>query len=269
MEAVYFNTKAFEPFYNQLNVTTNSEEAILLVLGAKKPDLSLFPNLKALYRFGVGSDNVPFFELEKRNIPVFFPSQKAKEVLFESTANFTLYLLLKSFFDRQLGTISPWVKADRPFLGEKTLLVVGTGNIGSRVAKKAAPLMNVQSYDVIRDSADSLKTKIEQADFISLHIPLSQDNQHFIDSEKLSWMKDDAVLINTARGPLIDEHALKYRMGISQMRLAFDVFWEEPYLGWMTDHEWVGRILLTPHTSSQTHEFIREGLNDILAIINQ
>ncbi len=248
MHKIFFNTKAFDAVSADLPVTSLPSEATMLVMGAKAVNFDEFPNLKAVYRFGVGADNVPVELLRSRNIGVYFPSEAAKHILFESTANFTLFLLLKTFYDPYLGTIDPWIKVDRPFLGQQTLLVIGTGNIGSRVAKKAASFFHVVTYDALHQPEAPLRELISQAHLISVHIPLTDQNKGFIDAEKLSWMRDDVILVNTARGGLVDEIALYNRMANSNMRAAFDVFWKEPYAGCL--REFPDRFLMTPHTSS-------------------
>ena len=80
---VYFNTKTFKHHYSKLDVTYDMTQAELLVMGAKEVAIEKFCNLKAVYRFGIGVDNIPLDYLVKRNIPVFFPLEKSKQILFE------------------------------------------------------------------------------------------------------------------------------------------------------------------------------------------
>ena len=76
---------------------------------------------------------------------------------------------------------------------------------------------------------DELPGLMKQADVISLHIPLIDSTKAFIDAEKLGWVKDGAALVNTARGPVVEEDALFKEIQAGRLRAAFDVFWEEPY----------------------------------------
>ena len=76
----FFNTKSFTPYYDRISVTDKPQDADILVLGSKTVAVEDFVKLKAVYRFGVGKDNVPFAALKERGIPVFFPSDKTKEV---------------------------------------------------------------------------------------------------------------------------------------------------------------------------------------------
>ncbi len=267
---VYFNTKAFDclPEKRNLNITGDYSEAELAVLGSKKINLPEFKRLRAIYRFGIGRENISD-DLLKKVIPaVFFPSEKAKEILYESTANFTVFLIFHMYYSNTIGLIDGWKKYTRDLLLKKHLLVVGLGNIGSRVARKMGQFTDVSAYDVKYNKEDELRPLIESADIVTLHIPLSEETRNFISAQELSWMKDDTILINTARGALVDEEALHQRITTTNLRAAFDVFWEEPYNGNLKSLG-KSRFFMTPHSSSQTIDFVREGFNDITNIIKK
>jgi len=265
---VFFNTKAFEGKYplKLFDVAGSPAEAQIAVLGAKKINLADFPRLKAIYRFGVGTENVPFDELKSRNIAVFFPGDKAKRILYESTANFTLYLIFRMIFDEALGDVENWKKGCCRFIGDKTLLVIGTGHVGSRVANKAKVFMDVLTFDIATDRPEILDDHIKNADVISLHIPGSKDNEAFFDRRKLDMMKNGAILINTARGVIVDEDALYDKLKNSDCRAAFDAFWKEPYVGKLKEFD-DSKFFMTPHVASQTREYIEAGFEDMLSII--
>jgi len=267
---VYFNTKAFDCLEEKkkLDLTKDVSEADILVLGAKPVDFSKALKAKAVYRFGVGQENIPN-ELLKKGIPsVFFPSEKAKEILYESTANFTVFLIFQMYYFPVTGDIDGWIKNNRDFFRKKNLLVIGLGNVGQRVARKMELFTNVQTYDIRKNKSEELKSLIALADIIALHIPLSKENENFIDVEKLSWMKSNAILINTSRGNIVDEEALYQKMQSSNIRAGFDVFWQEPYNGKLKDFD-KSKFFMTPHSASQTIEFVKEGFGDILKIIKE
>lgn len=267
---VYFNTKAFDCLEEKkkLDLTEDVSEADILVLGAKPVDFSKALKAKAIYRFGVGQENIPG-ELIKKGFPsVFFPSEKAKEILYESTANFTVFLIFQMYYCPAAKDIDQWVKKTRNFFRKKNLLVIGLGNIGQRIAKKMELFMNVQTHDIKENKPEELKSLIKSADIITLHIPISKENENFIDAEKLSWIKNDAILINTSRGIIVDEEALYQKMQNSNLRAAFDVFWQEPYNGKLKDFA-QSKFFMTPHSASQTIEFVKEGFSDILKIIKE
>ena len=267
---VFFNTKAFDCLSekHKLDITTDASEAELAVLGAKTIKFSEFRNLKAIYRFGVGHENIPADLIKKGTPPVFFPSEQTKKILYESTVNFTVFLVFHMYYLATVGLVDTWEKYTRNFLTNQNLLVIGLGNIGNRVAEKMKQFMNVNTYDTQYNKYSELRPLVETADIITLHIPLSDKTRNFIDSEKLSWMRDDAILINTARGGLVDDEALYQKIVNSRFRAAFDVFWHEPYNGKLKSLG-KSKFFMTPHTSSQTIEYIKEGFKDTLRIIKK
>lgn len=265
---VYFNTKAFDslPKKSQLDETIDIYEAELLVLGAKPEKYDELKKLKAIYRFGVGRENIPR-ELIDSGVPkVFFPSERTSDILFESTADFTTYLMFRMFYAGTEGAVDKWEKFTRNSISKKTLLVIGLGNIGKRVVAKMRPFVKITTYDIISNKPEDLRPLIENADIVSVHMSSTDQTLNFFDKEKLSWLKDDAILVNTARGKLFDEDALFGKLSKSGVRVAFDVFWQEPYQGKL---KILGpeKFHMTPHVASQTIDYVEAGFKDILDII--
>lgn len=267
MSKIFFNTKTFDDQLKNtpLNTTINANEATLLVLGAQKVDFKQFPNIKAVYRFGVGIENIDFDYLKSQGIAVHFPSNNTKDILYSATADFTVYGILKIIFDSALGDVEKWQKGERSFIGHKTALVIGTGNIGARVATRLKAFMKVLTYDVTTNPVSDLALFLKQADVITTHTPLVKETKNFFDREKLALIKDDALLVNTARGELFDEAALYDKLTHSQCRAFFDVFWQEPYHGKLKS---LGekKFFMTPHTASNTAEFVTAGFADIVKL---
>ena len=144
------------------------------------------------------------------------------------------------------------------FLGHKNVLVIGQGNIGKLVAHKLRELVNVLTYDPIFNEESELKDLISQSDVITLHIPLNSNTKGFIDKNKLALMKENASLINTSRGQIVDENALYQEMVKGRVFAAFDVFWNEPYNGILKSF-YPERFYMTPHIASNCINFL-EGL---------
>lgn len=267
---VYFNTNTFDKLVKEagIEVTAKPEEAALLVLGAKKVDYSRFAQLKAVYRFGIGTENVDFDFLKKMSIPVYFPGEKAKCILYDSTANFTVYGIMSMLFAGAFGDAEKWVKTQRDYIGNRTALVVGLGNIGRRVAAKLGPFMNVTTYDILQNRPGDLEPLMRRADLLTVHIPLNDHTRNYFDSEKLSWVKDDAIIVNTARGALFDEDALYKKLSQTACCAFFDVFWEEPYNGKLKK---LGKekFFMTPHSASNTKDFINESFREIITIAEE
>ena len=114
--------------------------------------------------------------------------------------------------------------------------------------------MRVSTYDSINNRESELKSLIEDADIISLHIPNLPENVNFIDSRRLKWMKKDAILINTARADIVNELSLYDELKQNRIRAAFDVFWDEPYEGILKEF-YPEPFYMTPHIASSCKEF--------------
>jgi len=268
---IWKNTATLNGYDEGLNFTKLKKEAIIALLGSKAIKLDEFPKLKAIFRAGIGRDNVPIKEAKSRGILVKFPSHKTIEIIFEETANFTCGLIMKGLYS-EIGSINPWIKNDRTQLSAKTLLVLGMGNIGKRVAKKMNSFLNIITFDILfNKSYSELKKMISTADCITIHIPNSDENNSFINKEKLSWMKDGGILINTSRGAIVDENALHKEIKSGRLKAAFDVYWEEPYKGKLTEF-YPESFFMTPHVASTCSGFLegcREDINSLISLLNK
>ncbi|HLF73140.1 MAG TPA: D-glycerate dehydrogenase [Anaerolineales bacterium] len=180
------------------------------------------PQLKVISNHAVGFDNIDVSAATARKIPV----GNTPDVLTDATADFAFALLMT--VARRIPEAERYVHAGRwktwgPMLllgadiKGATLGLVGFGRIGKAMARRAAGFdMRVIYYDPGEKKPDrelkatpvDFETLLEESDFISLHTPLTPDTRHLIDSEALSRMKPNAVLINTARGPVVDLDAL-------------------------------------------------------------
>jgi len=148
----------------------------------------------------------------------------------------------------------------------RTLGIIGLGAIGQAVARMAQAFkMTVVAYDVHRPDCDpawslakrvDLETLLTRADVVTLHVPLTEATRSMIDRRALSAMKPGAILINTARGGIVDEAALGQALRSGQIGgAALDVFEAEPITP-ETGHLFAGlsNIILSPHVSGVTHE---------------
>ena len=180
------------------------------------------PQLKVISNYAVGVDNIDVNAATARKIPV----GNTPDVLTDATADFAFTLMMAA--GRRLLEAERYVRAGKwktwgPMLllgvelKEATLGLVGFGRIGKAMARRAVGFdMRVIYYDPSEKKSDpdlkatpvDFETLLEESDFISLHIPLTPDTRHLIDSEALSRMKPSAVLINTSRGPVVDHDAL-------------------------------------------------------------
>jgi D-3-phosphoglycerate dehydrogenase len=125
----------------------------------------------------------------------------------------------------------------------------------------------VNTFDILKNTYEELPSLIASADCISLHLPLNNDTNKFIDSEKISWMKKDCVLVNTARGQIICENSLFDALKNERIFAILDVFWQEPYKGKLlgvSPH----RLMVTPHIASTCEQFLQGCANDLMALSN-
>ena len=266
---IWKNTSVLNEYNNGLNFTDNKNCANIILLGSRDIDLNEFPNLKAIFRAGVGRDNVPIIECDRRGIVVDYPSNETCLYLFEETANYTVSLALRMTYPTPKISL-PWNKMNRISLKEKMALIIGTGNIGSRVEAKLKTMMKVSSFDIVSNEPSELKDLVKKADIISLHIPSTLENNNFFDEEELSWMKSGSILINTARANLVNEDSLYQELAKGRISAAFDVFWEEPYMGKLKEF-YPESFFMSPHIASTSIEFFmgcREDLDRMLKRIN-
>ena len=230
----------------------------LLCLLTDRIDASLLERgdrLKVVANMAVGVDNVDLEAAARLGITV----TNTPEVLTDATADLAFTLLLAaarrvSWGDRlvRAGEFRGW----EPLLGlgfevtGRTLGIVGAGRIGTAVAERARGFrMEVLLCDL--GFGVPLGDLLERSDFVSLHCPLTPETRHLIGEEELRRMRSHAVLVNTARGPIVDERALVRALREGWIGAAgLDVFEEEPRLApGLVD---LPNVVLTPHVGSAT-----------------
>ncbi len=224
------------------------------------------PQLKVVSNFAVGYDNIDVVACTRRGIAV----GNTPGVLTETTADLAFSLLMATA--RRLPEARDYVREDRwltwgpmLLLGKDihgaTLGLVGFGRIGREMAKRATGFgMRTLYYDQVRADAAienelgatyaPLDTVLAEADFLSLHTVLSDETRHLIDAAALARMKRGAILINTSRGPVVDQEALADALRSGQLFAAgLDVTDPEPL---RADHPLVGlsNCLIVPHIAS-------------------
>ncbi len=253
-------------------------DAVLCLLTDKIDDqvLAAAPQAKIFANYAVGVDNVDLAAAKKRGIII----TNTPGVLTNSVAEHTFALMMAvakrlTEADRftRAGEYRGW--APELFLGVdltgKTLGIIGLGRIGARVAHHGARgfEMKIIYYDVTRneqfekDYQAEYKSAVDQvlsaADFVSIHVPLLDSTKHLINEARLQLMKPTAILVNTSRGPVVDETALVAALEAGTIRgAALDVFECEPAIDCNPfDHlelKAMPNVILTPHTASATGE---------------
>lgn len=211
--------------------------------------------LKIVANYAVGVDNIDLVAARRRGVVV----ANTPDVLTDATAELALALTLALLRrvvegDRFVRSRAPWSFSLEFMLGSglaaKRFLVVGPGRIG-RATAKLAEAFGAEVDFAGRD--DDLRTALAAADVVSLHVPLSAATRHLIDAQSLAAMKTTAVLVNTARGAIVDESALVdalQRRAIAGA--ALDVYEREPEVseGLLA----LDNVVLTPHLGSATRD---------------
>ncbi|HET6946764.1 MAG TPA: phosphoglycerate dehydrogenase [bacterium] len=241
-------------------------DADALIVGADQVTRSVLTSsrrLRVVAKHGVGVDNIDLAAAEELGIRVTYaPGGNTRSV-----AEMTVAMLLSLW--RGLARADARLRARvwEPMLGReaagRTLGIIGLGRIGRAVAILGQALgMRILACDVVQDPAfadahgiryETLEGVLRQSDAVSIHVPLADETRQLIGSRELAWMRPDAVLVNVARGGIVDEHALAEALAHGRLAgAAVDVFeheppWDSPLLGFET-------VLLTPHIAHSTQE---------------
>jgi D-3-phosphoglycerate dehydrogenase len=237
-----------------------------VIAGLEKYDAAVLETakkLKVISRYGVGYDAIDLDAARKRGIRV----ANTPGANSDSVADLAIGLMLAAA--RHIPHLDAAIKnraEERPAgieLWRKTLGILGTGRIGKRVMKRASGFeMRVLCYDTCRDEAyasslngtyTDLDTLYTQSDVISIHLPLTNETRGMISQNEFEKMKSTTVIVNTARGGIIDEKALYEALKNGKIFAAgLDVTYEEPpYESLLCT---LPNCILTPHTGAATVE---------------
>jgi len=223
-------------------------------------------NVKIIARVGVGLDNIDTGYAESKGIKVLNAAEAAMNAVSELVIGHMIAL------SRNIPKANDGIKSGRWLKKElvgvelrgKYLGIIGVGNIGRNLGRMAKCLrMNLIGYDIIPINQDyvrevgmiktDLKTLLENSDFVTCHVPLTDKTRHLINSETLSYMKPNAFLINTSRGEIIDEESLFSALNEKRIAgAALDVFEVEPPTN--TKLLQLPNIICSPHIAAQTKE---------------
>lgn len=243
-------------------LTTLTERVDAEVLDAAGPSLEVVANM------AVGYDNIDVAAAEKRGVII----TNTPGVLDETTADTAFMLMLAAA--RRLGEAERMVRAGRwrhwgpellvgPDVWGKTLGIVGMGRIGQAVARRARGFGMSVLYTARSSKAEAerelgarrvhLEELLAESDFVSLHVPLTPQTHHLIGSKELRKMKSTSVLVNTARGPVVDEEALAEALAEGRIFAAgLDVYENEP--GVHPKLLELENVVLAPHIGSASIE---------------
>ena len=241
------------------------QDVIGLIAGTEKLTERVLQNaksLKVISRYGIGLDNIDLEAAKRRGIIVC----NTPDAPTQAVAELTLALILNVY--RKIGEVDRILRSGKwnPILGRlllgKTLGIIGLGRIGKALVKLVQPFeLKIVAHEPYPDNEFvssygvelvSLEKVLSEGDIISLHAPLTEETYHLIGREELALMKTDAIVVNTARGSLIDEEALIDVLEEGSIGgVALDVFEEEPYHGKLKNFD---NVILTPHIGTYAKE---------------
>jgi D-3-phosphoglycerate dehydrogenase / 2-oxoglutarate reductase len=249
--------------------------------------LDCAPRLRVVGRHGVGYDQIDVPAATERGIQVVYTPGANTESVAEHTV--LMMIGLSKHVPQQRTALLEGRYNDRTKLVGRdlfgrTLGIIGFGRIGRRVGVIAhvAFGMRVLYNDIVPVPVEiekkagarraGLDELLKAAEYVSLHVPLDESTRGMIGAEALEKMRTDAILINTCRGPVVDEPAVARALGAKRLwGYAADVYTVEPP---PRDHPLIGRadVLLTPHSAAQTIESLRnmaEGVaRDVIGVLN-
>ncbi len=231
--------------------------------------LAAAPKLVAVGRLGVGLDNVDLNAIAKANVEVFVARNANTVPVAEYVIGAVFALTRRVFSMKDALLAGSWPRQGSAFGQEmdgKTLGLIGFGAIGRAVAGRAQGLgMHIVANDPILDAGDPAWESVDRADFasvlersdvVSLHVPLGPSTRHLMDADAFDRMRQGAFLINTARGAVVDDHALVAALRSGKLAgAALDVFAEEPLDPGLRElFSGIDNLIITPHIAGNTVE---------------
>ncbi|MEW6424737.1 MAG: phosphoglycerate dehydrogenase [Bacillota bacterium] len=221
------------------------------------------PGLKVIAKHGVGMDNIDVAAAKSRGIIVTNAPGSNTQAVADLVWGLLLAVVRGIPLADRVTRQKRWDRVVGWEVWEKTIGIVGTGRIGLAVAHRARGFnMRILAYDPWPDTKaagrlgityTSLDDLLRGSDFVSLHAPLTRETYHLISEERLRLMKKEAVLINTARGELVDEEALYRALKNGWIKgAALDVFAQEPPAD--SPLLELDNVVVTPHIGAYTRE---------------
>ncbi|MFA9478690.1 phosphoglycerate dehydrogenase [Phycisphaerales bacterium AB-hyl4] len=225
------------------------------------------PRLQCLSKYGIGLDSVDVTAATDLKVPVLFTPGVNHTTVAEHT--FGLMIALAKHFIPEVNHVKAgnWKRITGSELANKTIAILGLGRIGKEVAKRARAFdMNVIAYDVYWDEefvkqydvrkCDTADQAAREADVVSMHMNLTEENRHFINKDRIATMKDGAMIINCSRGGLVNEADVAEACKSGKLLgYGTDVLDKEPM---QTPHPFqtIDNIIVTPHIGSRTFESV-------------
>ena len=278
MEAINYLKKDFDVLYDP-NLVDDNKLLIRNIKGAKAlivrnrtqvfgELLNSASMLSCIGRLGVGLDNIDLVECEKRDIKVFPAIGANNRSVAEYVITSAMILLRKAYFSKSemINGLWPRLECSGREINDKVLGLIGFGQIARETAKLAIDLgLKVIAYDPFLQFESNVWVNVEKldldlvlkrSDIVSLHIPLNEQTKHLISGTRLKLMQSSGILINAARGGVVDENALVEALLKGELAgAAIDVFESEPLSDTnASKFKNIDNLLITPHIAGLTSE---------------
>ncbi len=241
------------------------EKAITALEKIDDSILKLLPNLKVIGKYGVGLDMIDLHAMKRHGVNLGWTGGVNKRSVSELVISYSIALLHRTIFANAEVRKGKWYQVKGRQLSDCTVGIIGCGHVGKDLVELLQPFnCKILANDVLdfndfykkyEVTSVGLEELIRKSDIVTLHLPLDKSTQNILDSDKLSLLKNDAVLINLARGGLIDEVALKELLNNNKIAgAALDVFEVEPPVD--PSFATMDNVLITPHIGGSTEEAI-------------
>jgi D-3-phosphoglycerate dehydrogenase len=227
--------------------------------------LSKLPDLKVIGKYGVGLDMIDLHAMKGRGVKLGWTGGVNKRSVSELVISFSVYLLHRVAFANAEVRNGEWYQVKGRQLSECTFGIVGCGHVGKDLVKLLKPFgCNILAHDIIdfkefyqenNITSVGLDELLQKSDVVTLHLPKNDSTHNILNKDRLQMLKKDAILINLARGGLLDEPTLKEMLSKKSIAgAALDVFSVEPPVD--TDFAHLDNVLITPHIGGSTEEAI-------------
>jgi D-3-phosphoglycerate dehydrogenase len=248
-----------------INFLDGYEKAITALEVIDNSILSNLPELKVIGKYGVGLDMIDLNSLHSHGVKIGWKAGVNKRSVSELVVSSATALLHRSVFANMEVRDGHWYQVKGKQLSGSTIGIIGCGHIGKDLVKLLRPYnCRILAYDIL-DYKEfyeennvipiTLEALLKESDVVTLHLPLDSSTKNIMNKERLKMLKKSAVLINLARGGLIDEKALKEIILEKKIGgVALDVFEIEPPVDRMFSS--MDNVLVTPHIGGSTEEAI-------------
>jgi phosphoglycerate dehydrogenase-like enzyme len=247
------------------NFLAGHDRAIIALELLDHDTIAGLPDLKIISKYGVGLDNIDLKAMRRHGKKVGWRGGVNKRSVAELALSFMIALMHAVPFANCEVRTGKWYQVPGRQLTGKTIGIIGCGHVGKDLVGLLKPFgVRILAYDIAEYAEFygtngvervSLEKLLAQSDVVTLHLPMDESTRNILDAQRIAAIKPGAVLVNTARGGLVDEAAVKAALRSGRLAgIGFDVFAQEP----PQDAELIAmpNVLATPHIGGSAEEAI-------------